>query len=704
MHTERVQSTQSCDSCPEFSDGTKITATQKVHLWAVIREEPTSPTRRVLEKMVENAIPLSISVRHVNRLRTQWNLCGVKGRPRGVKSGNDSASGSPGAVVKLRPHLSFVGIHLFAAWVESQDMLGQVVTLLQHGIHAYADGHPDADFPLLHHKEETLLQRFQALLYGPLFGIGPLTEFDVKEHPLDTLIGRSYQSSTLNQFLGQLERIDAGDALLPALVLTGAVKAEALTEKRCAMEVLKAEVVEAEVVEAEIVKAEVVKAETVEAETVEAEIVKAETVEAEIVKAETVEAEIVEAEVEVIHPAEVCYVDGHMSPFWTKKSMHKGKITMLGRIMAGSQAVITHDQDGHGVFIAYYPPDIRMPRMIVMYCQQVVTVTGIEIFVIDREVNSVALARCFENNGLGLLSMLDKNEYDGLKSWNVTRIGTLSDTAHARATVYEGEWAAPREDDPRHFVLVDTSERVLAYWGTSKVKATLDALQWPSIYRQRTEIQENSFKRMKSHGALEVNYGIKKIVGPDRHQQRAIEKLEAAKDKVELKVAKKEAGLTLQEAKVVESQDKGHTTRLTQRQRRLAELQKALSTVKEKWTKIVDQLAALGTPKKRADRDYRKQKIMGIRTLLLENALVSFLTFLCGFLNENISQECLLKLLFERSGACLETSSEMIYWVNTAGLSLSYRETLGKIVEGICAMNLTCRGKFIRLCLREAPT
>src|SRR2546427_405598 len=110
------------------------------------------------------------------------------------------------------------------------------------------------DFPLLHHKEETLLLRFQAMFYAPLFGIGKLTEFDVKEHPLVTLQGRSYQSSTLSQFLGQLERIDAAPALTPALV-----------------------------------------------------------------------------------PAQdggIGYVDGHMIAFWTRIAMHKGKITMLGRIMA----------------------------------------------------------------------------------------------------------------------------------------------------------------------------------------------------------------------------------------------------------------------------------------------------------------------------------------------------------------------------------
>src|SRR6267378_4143131 len=58
----------------------------------------------------------------------------------------------------------------------------------------------------------------QALFFAPLFGIEHLTEFDTREHPLATLLGRSYQSSTLTQFLGQLERVRAAEALVPTLV------------------------------------------------------------------------------------------------------------------------------------------------------------------------------------------------------------------------------------------------------------------------------------------------------------------------------------------------------------------------------------------------------------------------------------------------------------------------------------------------------
>ena len=44
-------------------------------------------------------------------------------------------------------------------------------------------------------------------------------------------------------------------------------------------------------------------------------------------------------------------VDGHMIAYWSRVPMHKGKITMLGRIMAGSQAIIAHNEGGQALFV-----------------------------------------------------------------------------------------------------------------------------------------------------------------------------------------------------------------------------------------------------------------------------------------------------------------------------------------------------------------
>jgi hypothetical protein len=303
-----AQSGQIGNSCPTFSPRRKLTDTQQALLWQEITKNPDLPSRTILERVRAIEGKLSISVRHFNRLRVQWGVNRGKGRPRG----SESTTVSKGELLKATPNLRFVGVHILDDWMEHEGKFCEVVMLLKRSIEVYRTQHPQESFPLLHHRDQTLLFRFKALFYASLMGIGKLTEYDVKEHCLETLIGRGYQSSTLNQFLGQLERIEAGDGLMEALLPP--------------------------------------------------------------------------------EPGKLCYVDGHMIAFWTTASMHKGKITMLGRIMAGSQAVVAHNEDGHALLVDYYPPDIRLPRMILDYCQRIVSTTGIELFVIDREVNSVNMA------------------------------------------------------------------------------------------------------------------------------------------------------------------------------------------------------------------------------------------------------------------------------------------------------------------------
>jgi hypothetical protein len=520
-------------------------------------------------------------------------------------------------LVHITSHLSCVGVHLFAHWLAQQEAFEPVVAHLQQAIEAHKRAHPEDNFALLHHRAQTLRRRFGALFFAPLLGIEHLPAFDTHEHPLQTLLGQGYHSTTLSQFLGQLERIDAATALLPALVPDKA--------------------------------------------------------------------------------SQITYVDGHMIAYWSRTSMHKGKITMLGRIMAGSQAVIAHNEVGHAVFVQYYPPDMHLSHIIVSYCQQVAMSTGTALFVIDRAVNSVAMAWAFEAQGLGLLSMLDDNEHQGLESFTATEVGTLDDGTK----VYSGPWKVPRPDDPRQFVMVEPPEgKLLVYWGTPKVQATLAAAEWPTVYRERSELQENSFKRMIDHGALNTNYGRKKIVGPDRHQQREQERRDQALVAAQKRLEKKAEEVRAQQAKVVESEHKGHGKRLEQRQRALAGMEKESKDAQAQHTKLAAHAAALGPPRERADRDFRKQTIMTIRTLLLENALTSFMAVLVGTLTIPVSLDCLLHILFERSGARMETDSQMIYWINTTGLSAAYQRLLTAVVAGLCAMDLRDQGKPIRVRLK----
>ena len=159
------------------------------------------------------------SRKHRSRLRSRSVTSIGCGKPGGSIEGKGGRAewtvkkkGEPqGSLVHVTPSLSFVGVHLFAHWLDPQGLLDTVVEQLTQAVEAYKRAHPSDDFALLQHREQTLRRRFQALFLAPLFGIDRLTAFDTHEHPLPTLLGQGYHSSTLSQFLGQLERVGAAE-------------------------------------------------------------------------------------------------------------------------------------------------------------------------------------------------------------------------------------------------------------------------------------------------------------------------------------------------------------------------------------------------------------------------------------------------------------------------------------------------------------
>ena len=153
----------------------------------------------------------------------------------------------------------------------------------------------------------------------------------------------------------------------------------------------------------------------------------------------------------------------------------------------------------------------------------------------------------------------------------------------------------------------------------------------------------------------------------------------------------------------MESEAKGHGKRLEQRQHAAARLQQELGEVKQHEAQLQERMDKLEAPKERADRDVRKQIIMTIRTLFLENLLQNFMGVLLSVLPKKVSLEKVLKLLFERSGSRIERDQMVTYWVNATGLSLGNRRVLDEIVEGLNAMGLVEGGKPICVYLKDLP-
>ena len=205
---------------------------------------------------------------------------------------------------------------------------------------------------------------------------------------------------------------------------------------------------------------------------------------------------------------------------------------------------------------------------------------------------------------------------------------------------------------------------------------------------------------MIDDGEIDTNYGRKMIVGPDRHQQRARAKLDQSLMAAQKRLDKKVDEIKTYQDKVVESEHKGHGKRLEQRQRALAVVEKEIKAAQDQHAKLAAQASTFGPPKERADRDFRKQTIMTVRTLLLENALMSVMAVLVGIFTMKVSLDCILHILFERSGARMVTDSQVIYWVNTTGLSAAYQRLLTAVVDGLCAMDLRDQGKPIHVRLK----
>jgi hypothetical protein len=108
------------------------------------------------------------------------------------------------------------------------------------------------------------------------------------------------------------------------------------------------------------------------------------------------------------HGGQITDVAGPMIASWSRVSMHKGHITMLRRIRAGSHAIIAHQEAAHALFVAHHPPAVLLSQVIVESGQKVALLSGTSLCVIDRAVNAVVLAWAFAPQGLGWLCLLDR--------------------------------------------------------------------------------------------------------------------------------------------------------------------------------------------------------------------------------------------------------------------------------------------------------
>jgi hypothetical protein len=74
------------DARPAFCAGRKVTDTHKALLWKLLNDDPTCPSRLVRHALADTQVQISVTLRHINRLRKAWGLNRGKGRPHRVGS------------------------------------------------------------------------------------------------------------------------------------------------------------------------------------------------------------------------------------------------------------------------------------------------------------------------------------------------------------------------------------------------------------------------------------------------------------------------------------------------------------------------------------------------------------------------------------------------------------------------------------------
>lgn len=574
----------------------KISIEEQWILYEKLYENPKIAS----SKLMENHSNIKITIGQLNRIRKEWELSRGKGC-LGIEEKSD----------KTKTIVERAGANIFSVWLKENNKDEQILNTIYELIKVYKKENPKENFRLLNARKTSIEKRWRALMVLPLLNIDKPSQLDYKEHDMVSVLGYSYSYSTLTQFLGELERVNAGAFL--KLILSKSAQGE------------------------------------------------------------------------------YCYIDGHLIAFWTRLKMHKGHITSNGRIMAGTNAVIAHDENGNIINFELYSPDTHMTHILEEYCSKIVALTGIKQFIIDREINSAKTACLFVEKGWELLCLLDKNEYKGLKSFKKKFCRKFP----GGITLYKGTWNAHKEKDPRRFVIVQEKDRCMVYWGTPKIVKQLTGKKFITIYRNRTEIQENSFKGMIAHGALNINSGTKKIWGQDRTHQRKLDKINYKVDSLKTKEKKQDEKIQALLLKTKESCNKKQIILSQKRLEKLEQCHNDKRSIKAEIDKLEQQKKEMGPTGERADRDFRKQYIMTFRTLFLENILREFIHSLVKSMKNPVDTETILSLFFFHRAICLETPHEILYQFDCRSLSQKYQRILKDIIDGFNAISLTHNGKTL---------
>jgi len=240
------------------------------------------------------------------------------------------------------------------------------------------------------------------------------------------------------------------------------------------------------------------------------------------------------------------YIDGNTKALWSSKPCHKGKVTMLGRVMNCLEQVFIHDGQGHPIYFQTFnghadlgKNSLGMMDKISQYLKDTTTlgdqITVNRILILDGGGNGVKTLRELSGSGYHFITILDSNQindrkiksisekkrYDFGDAYLVDCTIELEDS-NDKGYIFETRTVQVHWDNGRTSVLItNLSEKI--FTTDNVVKSYFN--RWPA--------QELNFRDMKSGVNIHrvVGYG-KKLVDNITVLEK-IERLQRQKNELE---------------------------------------------------------------------------------------------------------------------------------------------------------------------------
>jgi transposase len=378
------------------------------------------------------------------------------------------------------------------------------------------------------------------------------------------------------------------------------------------------------------------------------------------------------------------YLDGNVKALWSSKSCHKGKVTMLGRVMNCLEQVFIHDGQGHPIYFQTFNGHadlgkhvLRMMDRISEYLQEPLyadvkpdthlSVNRILIF--DGGGNGVRTLRGLCASKYHFITILDANQVTERKLKAISQ-----EKRYAYGDAWLVDCAIELEDSSEKGYLFET-RAVQVHWDNGRIAVLVTSLSEDIFspdhvvksYFERWPVQELNFREMKSRVNLHrvVGYGKKVVDNPtvlekierlqcQIHQleqalQEPLDAIRTLEEALQLRI--KEERIYREKSQVVNGErtlSQDDARRLQEIQRDITRLQRKIKTIEQRQGKRFPSLK-----KKRTElaRIIDKKKIYRVDVELdqiMTCFKISFANMCCYLLEECFDGEHMtLQRLFE---------------------------------------------------------